>query len=137
MKTLICPTCGCSLVRLGISKDKAAPYNYNDKEHFFCCRGCADLFVADPEQHLQRTKNVIVCPTCLGEKPPASTFTFDYAGQEVHYCGCPYCRAMFQKDPDYYIKRLEGTIPQAACSAMMEVRLGPSNRIMNVRLRQI
>ncbi len=24
MKTLICPYCGCSLVRLGISKEKAA-----------------------------------------------------------------------------------------------------------------
>ncbi len=112
MKALICPTCGCSLVRLGISKDKAAPYRHKGKEHLFCCQQCADLFVADPEQHLQRTKDVIVCPTCLGEKPPASAFTFDYAGQEVHYCGCPYCQEMFQKDPDYYIKRLEGTIPQ-------------------------
>ena len=111
MKTLICPTCGCSLVRLGISKDKASPYHYNGKEYLFCCQQCVDLFVADPEQHLQRTKNVIVCPTCLGEKPPASAFTFEYAGQEVHYCGCPYCQEMFQKDPDYYIKRLEGTIP--------------------------
>ena len=28
MKTLICPYCGCSLVRLGVSKDKPATYSY-------------------------------------------------------------------------------------------------------------
>ena len=28
MKTLICPYCGCSLVRLGISKEKAATYSF-------------------------------------------------------------------------------------------------------------
>ena len=33
MKTLICPYCGCSLVRLGISKGKVAPSNYNGKEY--------------------------------------------------------------------------------------------------------
>ncbi len=28
MRTLICPYCGCSLVRLGISKEKAATYSF-------------------------------------------------------------------------------------------------------------
>jgi hypothetical protein len=28
MQTLICPACGCSLVRLGIEKDRAAVYKY-------------------------------------------------------------------------------------------------------------
>lgn len=42
MKTLICPYCGCSLVRLGISKDKAATYSYHGTEHHFCCQDCAD-----------------------------------------------------------------------------------------------
>ncbi len=111
MKTLICPTCGCSLVRLGISNDKATTYSYDGKEYYFCCQGCTDLFTADPEQHLQRTKDLVVCPTCLAEKPPQSAFTFEYAKQEVHYCGCPYCQEEFLKDPDFYIKRLEGTIP--------------------------
>ena len=108
MKTLICPTCGCSLVRLGISKDKAASYRYNDQEYHFCCQACADLFAAEPEPYRQRTKDVIVCPTCLGEKLPESTFTFEYAGQEIPYCGCPYCAEVFLKAPEYYRKRLEG-----------------------------
>ena len=109
MKTLICPYCGCSLVRLGISKEKAATYSYDGTEYHFCCQDCADEFAADPEQHLQRTKDLVVCSTCLAETTPELTFTFDHAGRDVPYCGCPYCREVFLKAPDYYIKRLEGT----------------------------
>jgi len=110
MKSLICPYCGCSLVRLGISKDKAAKYSYDGTEHYFCCQGCADEFAHDPKQHVQRTKDLVVCPTCLAEKTPEMTFTFEYAGKEVPYCGCPHCQETFNKDPDFYIKRLVGTV---------------------------
>ncbi len=111
MKTLICRTCGCSLVRLGVSKEKSAAYHYNGEEHRFCCQPCADLFGTDPQRYLQETNDLIVCPICLGEKPPPWTATLEYAGQEVHFCRCPLCSEAFQKDPNYYIKRLEGTIP--------------------------
>ena len=50
MKTLICPYCGCSLVRLGVSKDKAATYTYHGTGYHFCCQDCADEFAKDPEQ---------------------------------------------------------------------------------------
>ncbi len=69
MNTLICPTCGCSLVRLGVTKDKATSYRHHRQEYHFCCQGCVDLFITDPEEHLQETNNPIVCPTCLAEKP--------------------------------------------------------------------
>ena len=85
MKTLICPRCGCSLVRLGVSKEKSASYTYNGEEYRFCCQGCADLFSTDPEQHLQRTKGLVVCPTCLAEKPPQLAFTFEHTGQDIPY----------------------------------------------------
>ncbi len=111
MKTLICPYCGCSLVRLGLRKEKAATFSHDGTEYYFCCLDCADEFAADPERHLERTKDLVVCPSCLAEKTPELTFTFEYAEQEVPYCGCPYCREGFQKDPDYYIKRLEGATP--------------------------
>ena len=32
----------------------------------------------------------------------------EYAGEEIHFCRCPYCVEVFQKAPDYYLKRLEG-----------------------------
>ncbi len=83
MKTLICPTCGCSLVRLGISKDKATPYTYNDEEYYFCCQGCADIFVTDPDKYLQELSELIVCPVCLAEKPKDVAVKLEIAGQEV------------------------------------------------------
>jgi YHS domain-containing protein len=113
VKTLICPYCGCSLVRLGVSKDKAATHTYEGSEYHFCCQGCVDLFVTDPPKHRRRTKDLVVCPTCLAEKTPELTFSFEHAGQEISYCGCPSCRTGFEKDPDYYIKRLEGAAPSA------------------------
>ena len=64
MKTLICPTCGCSLVRLGVSTDQAATYHYNGEASHFWCQGCVDLFITAPETYLKNTHDVIVCPSC-------------------------------------------------------------------------
>ena len=111
MKTPICPTCGCSLVRLGISKEKAIPYSHDGEEYLFCCQGCADLFATDPGKYLEETKGLIVCPTCLAEKPSQSAVSVEIAGEHVHFCRCPYCMDVFQKNPDFYMKRLEGTKP--------------------------
>ena len=38
MKTLICPTCGCSLVRLGISKEKSVT-NHSNGQEYHCPTG--------------------------------------------------------------------------------------------------
>ena len=111
MKTFICPTCGCSLVRLGVSKDDAPAYQYGREEYRFCCQGCADLFITDSHKYLDETSDLIVCPTCLAEKPLQRAVKLKIVGQEVYFCRCPYCAEVFQKDPDYYISRLEGTIP--------------------------
>lgn len=111
MNTLICPTCGCSLVRLGITKDQAAVHRHNGKDYYFCCQGCVDLFRGDPQKHLQETQDLIVCPTCLAEKPLNSAVKMKISGQDIHFCRCPYCTEVFQKNPDFYTKRLAGIIP--------------------------
>ncbi len=110
MKTLICRTCGCSLVRLGISKEQAVTYSHNGEEHHFCCQGCTDVFIADPQKYLEETSNLIVCPSCLAEKPLDMAVKLEIAGQEVHFCRCPYCAEVFENDPDFYMKRLTGDI---------------------------
>ena len=107
MNRLICPTCGCSLVRLGYTKD-AISYSYDGEDYFFCCQGCVDLFAADPEKYLKRTKDLIVCPPCLAEKPKEMAVTVQHAGHEIHLCGCPFCEQEFQREPEYYLRRLEG-----------------------------
>ncbi len=111
MKTLICPTCGCSLVRLGISKEKSVAHRHHGEEYRFCCRGCADLFAADPEKCLRETNDLIVCPTCLAEKPLKWAVSLKIGQHEVHFCRCPYCVEVFARNPEFYLKRLEGVIP--------------------------
>ncbi len=111
MKTLICPTCGCSLVRLGIKKGKSVIHSHNGEQYHFCCQGCVDVFITDPSKYLQETKDLIVCPTCLAEKPMNWAVRIEISERKVYFCRCPYCAEVFKKNPDFYIERLEGTIP--------------------------
>ena len=111
METNLCRTCGCSLVRLGISEDQAASRHHDGERHHFCCEGCADLFVTDPARYLRETGDLIVCPTCLAEKPKGSAVTVSVGGEEVHFCRCPYCVEVFEQNPDFYTRRLQGAIP--------------------------
>ncbi len=108
MRTPICPTCGCSLVRLGISKDQAVADSYEGQEHYFCCQGCLDLFVADPLKYLREIADLTVCPTCLGEKTPDTRVELEHGGQVFYFCRCPHCMEEFKKKPEYYIERLAG-----------------------------
>ncbi len=111
MKTLICPTCGCSLVRLGISKENSIAHSHDGEEFYFCCQGCVDAFVTNPEERLKETREMIVCPTCLAEKLVQQAVKIEISGHEVHFCRCPHCVDVFRKNPEFYLKRLEGTIP--------------------------
>lgn len=108
MQTDICPLCGCSLVRLRISKEKSVIYTYNGKEYRFCCNGCLDIFKTDPEKYLEEIRNLVICPVCLKEKPMQWTTKIDHEGMNIYFCRCPHCEDQFKKKPDYYIKRLAG-----------------------------
>jgi YHS domain-containing protein len=108
MKSPICPTCGCSLVRLGLGKDKAVAYGHKGEDYYFCCDGCLKLFLADPEKHLRETAGLIVCPVCLTEKPLNLAISMDHGGEVYHICRCPHCMDAFNKNPEYYIRRLRG-----------------------------
>ena len=111
MNTPICPTCGCSLVRLGIGNDTAITHEHDGSERRFCCQACVELFVGDPEKFLNETCDLIVCPTCLAEKPRERSFGVQINGEDVRFCRCPYCPEEFQRDPQYYIDRYDGKIP--------------------------
>jgi len=87
MKTPICPTCGCSLVRLGISKQKAVVYAYESREYLFCCQGCMQQFISEPARYLREMSDLIVCPVCLGEKPLKSALKIELAGESSTFAG--------------------------------------------------
>jgi len=120
MKTPICPTCGCSLVRLGISKDEAVAHSYEGKEYYFCCDGCLEHFITDPQKHLREMGDLLVCPVCLTEKPLNLTKELELDEEVFYFCRCPHCMDAFNKNPEYYIRRLKGEedypgIFKAAC----------------------
>jgi YHS domain-containing protein len=106
MKSLICPTCGCSLVRLGVSREAAVRGDYDGAEYLFCCAGCRDIFASDPERYLDEIRDLVVCPGCLAEKPIAVTVAVDYEGTVVHLCRCPGCTKAFQAAPERLLARL-------------------------------
>lgn len=109
-QTMICSTCGCSLIRLGISKEQAVRYEYQLVTHFFCCQGCLELFKQTPETFLKETGDIVVCPTCLAEKQIAFTVPLKFEDEELHFCRCPFCLDTFNKNPQYYVDRLAGEI---------------------------
>jgi YHS domain-containing protein len=106
METPLCSTCGCSLTRLHVSKDKSESYRYNGKEYRFCCNGCANLFTSNPEKYIQETDNIVVCAACLAEKPKELAVKMSYGGREFYFCRCPHCVAEFSKRSDYFINRI-------------------------------
>jgi hypothetical protein len=69
------------------------------------------LFLTDPARYLAETRDLVVCPSCLAEKPRKWAVTLNVANHEVWFCRCPYCPEVFEKNPDYYLGRLEGRTP--------------------------
>jgi hypothetical protein len=104
--TPICPTCGCSLLRLGIAKADATVRPHHGQELLFCCDGCADDFAIAPQQYLDQVRDWVVCPSCLAEKPTSMTVTITHDGDTVHLCRCPGCRAAFRANADALLARL-------------------------------
>lgn len=110
IKTNICPTCGCSLVRLGISEKSATKISHNGQSYSFCCSGCVELFEKDAEKYIKEIEGVIVCPICLAEKQIEQTTKVPHNGIEIPFCRCPHCISTFKENPQYYIDRLVGKI---------------------------
>jgi hypothetical protein len=51
----ICPTCGCSLVRLDLKREDAARYEHRGEEVRFCrCPHCVEEFHRRPAELLAR-----------------------------------------------------------------------------------
>jgi len=106
MNSPICSACGCSLIRLGITQEKTVSYKYNEKQYWFCCEGCLELFKTNPGQLLNETSDLTVCPACLAEKTINTTVEHVFNGQVFNFCRCPFCLDVFNQDPGYYIRRL-------------------------------
>jgi YHS domain-containing protein len=106
MHSPICPYCGCSLARLGIAREAAIAFTYQGEELLFCCRGCLDGFRTEPDRYLAEIRELIVCPSCLAEKPRELAVAIEHAGEPVYFCRCPHCVERFEADPEPLLARL-------------------------------
>jgi hypothetical protein len=106
LRTAICANCGCSLLRLGVSREDASRHVHAGEELLFCCAGCRDLFVLDPAARLAEVRDVVVCPVCLAEKPKARAVSVEHDSETVWLCRCAGCRERFVADPDPLLARL-------------------------------
>lgn len=122
--TPICPGCLSSLVRLGMHKSTSVAHNYAGREYYFCSRGCVDVFERDAERYLLELKDLIVCPVCLGERYQRSTTYVAVEGSVYFTCRAPRCGEFLKEDPDFYFKRLAGTVPSSGVKDHDGCRLG-------------
>jgi len=106
MASPICPYCGCSLARLGIAREAATAFIYEGEELLFCCEGCLDGFQMDPDRYLAEIRELIVCPSCLAEKPRHLAVAIEHGGEPVYFCRCPHCVERFEQDPEPLLARL-------------------------------
>ena len=106
MDSPICPYCSCSLARLRIARAAATAFRYGGEELLSCCQGCLKGFRADPERYLAEIRDLIVCPTCLAEKPRGLAVAIEHAGQSVYFCRCPDCVERFKQEPEPLLARL-------------------------------
>ena len=95
----LCPTCGCSLFRLGIDPMTAPSTDYQGQEYRFCCEGCVTPFLENPQFYLEEIKDMVICPTCLGEKIRGQALCVNINGESIYFCRCPCCIDDFKKSP--------------------------------------
>lgn len=110
-ETVTCPVCGHS-----INKSEAkSSYEYEGKTYYFCCDGCKEKFMQNPEKHIKKKaemKEVYTCP----KHPDVKS---DKPGK------CPKCgvnlekKMMHMEHMDKELMHKEGE--EKACCAMMGV----------------
>ncbi len=67
-----------------------------------------ELFITDPDRYLSDTGDLIVCPVCLTEKSPNLATKLEFENKDLYFCRCPLCMEAFQKNSEFYIRRLRG-----------------------------
>jgi YHS domain-containing protein len=108
---------------------------------YFCCWGCDDKFLAEPEKYIPKLPKAVqerirsaesgihtghenvgdikqaVCPV-MGNEIDADVYT-DYRGVRVYFC-CPPCISKFEAEPAKYTPKLPKVIQDKIASAIAE-----------------
>jgi len=95
------PVCGMT-----VKPDSAHRHTHDGVEYRFCCNGCREKFVANPEKYLAPqatgTESVLKDPVCGMTVKPGSAHRHTHDGVEYRFC-CNGCREKFAADPEKYL----------------------------------
>ena len=91
--------------------------------YYFCCAGCAEKFVVDPERYLTKSESLAHGPSAAvdGVRDLVCGMTVDphttphrgqHAGQPYYFCSAG-CAAKFAADPEKYLTKADAKPPQA------------------------
>ncbi len=88
----------------------AASIEHNGVAYYFCGKGCAAKFQADPDRYLKPQPAPVtpalksLDPVCgMTVDPARAAASIEHNGVAYHFCGKG-CAAKFQADPDRYLK---------------------------------
>jgi YHS domain-containing protein len=89
--------------------------DYRGKSFYFCCEGCPQEFLKDPDRYLAMTEfrerrpapeeigKEAWCPVMKHKfKVTSNTPVINYRGKSFYFC-CPGCPGEFKKNPDKYM----------------------------------
>lgn len=137
------PVCG-----MNVSENSEHYYEYQGKKYLFCCDGCKQKFIKNPEAYLQETKSISGCgcaskakvaapsSSCCGAKKaeqqqyidPVCGMTVtdlskphtDYLGQNYYFC-CQGCLNKFQANPEQYLEKNNSKTSGCGCASQPKI----------------
>ena len=125
-ETVTCATTGKTIKK---SEAKAA-YEYMGKTYYFCCEGCKNAFVENPEKYTQKKAEkgqmhahahaeegqmhahgeedgTVADPVCgMKVKKSEAKATYEYKGKTYYFC-MEGCMEKFKKNPEKYAQKAE------------------------------
>lgn len=123
-ETVTCATTGKTMKK----SEAKATTEYKGKTYYFCCDGCKEAFVKNPEKYIQRKATeehmhgeateeymhahgeedgTVVDPVCgMKIKKSDAKATYEYNGQTYYFC-MEGCLEKFKKDPQKYAQKAE------------------------------
>ena len=138
------PVCG-----MNVSEDSAHSFTYQEKKYLFCCDGCKQNFVSDPEKYLapdnkpvsgcgcaSKAKVAEKTSSCCGSQKtqqpqyidPVCGMTVtdlskphtEYSGQTYYFC-CQGCLNKFQANPEQYLEKNKSKTSGCGCASKSKV----------------
>ena len=102
--TVTCPVSG----KIVKKSEAEGPYVYKGKTYYFCCGGCREAFVKDPEKYTHSdADSTVMDPVCgMKVKKSEAKATYEYNGKTYHFC-MEECMEKFKKDPEKYANTAE------------------------------